>query len=275
MTPAALKSYSLKDLTQLAKQGGVRGWQSMRKDQLVKALLTVTKSKASTNGAKKAAVPARRSPAKATPRATTGRKSAGPTTNGRVVAAKCARAGWQFARAHEQFARHRGQCTRAPASQPGQSQARTLQEPGQRSREGQRPRGQRANRGHGSRPVLVARLLGSEASKRGARAGRDEPELAHGPALSPPAGSFRRGRHQRLGARDPRHRSARRREQLVRARRQLAVELSVGTGLHGRPTTAFIRWSAPTWSPRPSLVPATRSTKTGPTWPRTSTRSTP
>jgi hypothetical protein len=90
MTPAALKSYSLKDLTHLAKQGGVRGWQSMRKDQLVKALLTVTKSKTPTNGAKKAAVPARRSPAKATPRAattSTSRKTAAPAANGRVPAA--------------------------------------------------------------------------------------------------------------------------------------------------------------------------------------------
>jgi hypothetical protein len=85
MTPAALKSYSLKDLTQLAKQGGVRGWQSMRKDQLVKALLTVTKSKTSTAGAKKAAVPARRSPAKATARPAAGRKTTGSATNGRPV----------------------------------------------------------------------------------------------------------------------------------------------------------------------------------------------
>ena len=46
MTPAALKSYSHKDLAQMAKQGGVRGWHSMRKDQLVKALLTTAKPKA-------------------------------------------------------------------------------------------------------------------------------------------------------------------------------------------------------------------------------------
>jgi hypothetical protein len=59
MTPAALKSYSLKDLTQMAKQGGVRGWQSMRKDQLVKALLSAAKAK-STSG-KQVTAPARRS----------------------------------------------------------------------------------------------------------------------------------------------------------------------------------------------------------------------
>ena len=61
MTPTALKSYSHKDLAQMAKQGGVRGWHSMRKDQLVKALLTTVKPKAT----KKVATPARRSPAKA------------------------------------------------------------------------------------------------------------------------------------------------------------------------------------------------------------------
>src|SRR6476646_79046 len=63
MTPAALKSYSHKDLAQMAKQGGVRGWHSMRKDQLVKALLTTSKPKATTSS-KKVAAPARRSPAK-------------------------------------------------------------------------------------------------------------------------------------------------------------------------------------------------------------------
>ncbi|HEX3726869.1 MAG TPA: DUF4912 domain-containing protein [Pirellulales bacterium] len=65
MTPAALKSYSHKDLSQLAKQGGVRGWHSMRKDQLVKAILMVAKTKTNGSAAKKAAAPARRSaPAK-------------------------------------------------------------------------------------------------------------------------------------------------------------------------------------------------------------------
>jgi hypothetical protein len=38
MTAATLKSMTLKDLAQLAKRRGVRGWQTMRKEQLVKAL---------------------------------------------------------------------------------------------------------------------------------------------------------------------------------------------------------------------------------------------
>ena len=71
MTPAALKSYSHKDLAQMAKQGGVRGWHSMRKDQLVKALLTTTKPKVGTATSKKAVVPARRSTPQAKPVRTT------------------------------------------------------------------------------------------------------------------------------------------------------------------------------------------------------------
>lgn len=70
ITPAALKSYSHKDLAQMAKQGGVRGWHSMRKDQLVKALLTATKAKANGSSSKKAAAPAvrRLGPAKSVTR---------------------------------------------------------------------------------------------------------------------------------------------------------------------------------------------------------------
>jgi hypothetical protein len=63
MTPAALKSQSHKDLAQMAKQGGVRGWHSMRKDQLVKALLTNAKAKTVSSNPKKVAAPARRSTA--------------------------------------------------------------------------------------------------------------------------------------------------------------------------------------------------------------------
>jgi uncharacterized protein len=62
MTPAALKSHSHKDLAQMAKQGGVRGWHSMRKDQLVQALVTAANAKS----VKKSAAPARRSRASKT-----------------------------------------------------------------------------------------------------------------------------------------------------------------------------------------------------------------
>ena len=43
MTASTLRSYSTKDLAQLAKRRGVNGWHSMRKDQLVRALLTRTR----------------------------------------------------------------------------------------------------------------------------------------------------------------------------------------------------------------------------------------
>ncbi len=61
MTPAALKSYSHKDLAEMAKQGGVRGWHSMRKDQLVKALLANHSKPAPARANKKAVAPVRRS----------------------------------------------------------------------------------------------------------------------------------------------------------------------------------------------------------------------
>jgi uncharacterized protein len=61
MTSASLKSYSQKDLAQMAKQGGVRGWHTMRKDQLVKALLTASRSKVSkARTSKKVATPVAR-----------------------------------------------------------------------------------------------------------------------------------------------------------------------------------------------------------------------
>lgn len=79
MTSASLKSYSHKDLAQMAKRGGVRGWHSMRKDQLVKALLSASKAKPSSSAAKKSATPARRSSQNKTTSRQDSRKS-----NGRV-----------------------------------------------------------------------------------------------------------------------------------------------------------------------------------------------
>lgn len=46
LTAEKLKSYTAKDLGQMAKSQGVPGWHGMRKDQLVRALLKTTKSKA-------------------------------------------------------------------------------------------------------------------------------------------------------------------------------------------------------------------------------------
>ncbi len=63
MTPASLKSYSQKDLAQMAHQGGVRGWHTMKKDQLIKALLTAARLRVSKlHTSSKVAAPARRSP---------------------------------------------------------------------------------------------------------------------------------------------------------------------------------------------------------------------
>ena len=85
MTPAALNSYSHKDLAQMAKRGGVRGWHSMRKDQLVKAILSANKKSTPATTAKKVvATPARRSgPAKTAAHVANGRAAG---TNGRAAA---------------------------------------------------------------------------------------------------------------------------------------------------------------------------------------------
>jgi hypothetical protein len=71
ITPATLKSYTLKDLVELAKKSGVPGWKSMRKEQLVKALTRVQKTKA----------PAAQSKSKPAAKATAARRPA-PARNG-------------------------------------------------------------------------------------------------------------------------------------------------------------------------------------------------
>ena len=45
MTAETLNGYSTKVLAEMAKNRGVRGWHSMRKDQLVKSLLKVVRQK--------------------------------------------------------------------------------------------------------------------------------------------------------------------------------------------------------------------------------------
>ncbi|MCR4415845.1 MAG: Rho termination factor N-terminal domain-containing protein, partial [Thermoguttaceae bacterium] len=44
MTAAQLKSRTAKDLAQLAKRKGIAGWHSMRKDELVQALIRFSKT---------------------------------------------------------------------------------------------------------------------------------------------------------------------------------------------------------------------------------------
>jgi hypothetical protein len=52
MTAETLNSYSAKDLAEMAKTRGVRGWHSMRKDQLIKALLKIVREKANKSKAR-------------------------------------------------------------------------------------------------------------------------------------------------------------------------------------------------------------------------------
>src|SRR5215469_12168604 len=50
MTAETLSSKSVKDLAQMAKRRGIHGWHSMRKDQLVRALVRLAANKSATNG---------------------------------------------------------------------------------------------------------------------------------------------------------------------------------------------------------------------------------
>src|SRR5262245_34131631 len=47
MTSSALNDYSCKDLAQMARSKGVPGWHSMRKDQLIRALIKQSRAKLS------------------------------------------------------------------------------------------------------------------------------------------------------------------------------------------------------------------------------------
>ena len=64
LTAASLNGYSLKNLAQMAKTRGVRGWHEMRKDQLVRALLREAKRKASASRASAKTGEAAKRPAK-------------------------------------------------------------------------------------------------------------------------------------------------------------------------------------------------------------------
>jgi hypothetical protein len=85
MTADTLKSYTLKDLAKIAKQRGVNGWQSMRKEQLVKALVRVSKTSANSRSAKIKAAPVQRSARTASGRVAT--TTARATSSSRAAAA--------------------------------------------------------------------------------------------------------------------------------------------------------------------------------------------
>jgi hypothetical protein len=88
MTAASLRSTTCKELGQIAKQEGVPGWHSMRKDELIKALLNVARRKSRVPKTKKLAA---RNSAAANGRATNGHAtnrhatSARKATNPRVA----------------------------------------------------------------------------------------------------------------------------------------------------------------------------------------------
>lgn len=63
MTADSLNGYTMKDLAQMAKRRGVHGWHSMRKDQLVQALVRAAKSAAAKGKLKQKVAASRRSAA--------------------------------------------------------------------------------------------------------------------------------------------------------------------------------------------------------------------
>ncbi|WP_262026903.1 DUF4912 domain-containing protein [Blastopirellula sp. J2-11] len=88
ITAASLKEYTAKDLAQMAKSRGVSGWHSMRKDELVKAILKLNRTPVSrkaaatkaTNTAQKStksdAAPAKRSRTAAPPKSASAKNGA-------------------------------------------------------------------------------------------------------------------------------------------------------------------------------------------------------
>ncbi|HTU23858.1 MAG TPA: DUF4912 domain-containing protein [Pirellulales bacterium] len=96
MTPASLQTYTQKDLAQMARQGGVRGWHSMRKDQLIRALLSAKRA-----AAKKALAPARRSPpSKVTAATTSARRTTAHTPAAPVAVSHSAATGSRSVNGH-------------------------------------------------------------------------------------------------------------------------------------------------------------------------------
>lgn len=84
MTADSLNGYTMKDLAQMAKRRGVHGWHSMRKDQLVQALVRAAKSAAAKGKLKQKVAASRRS---APASATIARPTTSAATHRKAVAA--------------------------------------------------------------------------------------------------------------------------------------------------------------------------------------------
>lgn len=81
ITQASLKSQSAKDLSQLAREKGVTGWHSMRKADLIKALLKIARQNSAKSAAKKKATRKTASKsAKATPKANSSKAASSKAT---------------------------------------------------------------------------------------------------------------------------------------------------------------------------------------------------
>lgn len=80
LTASALRAYTYKDLAQMAKQRGVQGWHSMRKDELVRALVNLARRKSKTTAKRntKSKSSAKKSPA------TSNKGASAKATNGKA-----------------------------------------------------------------------------------------------------------------------------------------------------------------------------------------------
>ncbi|MDZ4819281.1 MAG: DUF4912 domain-containing protein [Planctomycetota bacterium] len=96
MTAATLRAYSVKDLAQMAKRRGLNGWNTMRKDQLVKALAKVA-AKVAKRPAVSHAVVSRGTVARTAPAAASRQKSATKAAPTRRSAAPVGRAAQSLA----------------------------------------------------------------------------------------------------------------------------------------------------------------------------------
>ena len=101
MTAATLKEYTIKDLAQMAKKRGIQGWHSMRKNELIRALVRDEKQISLKNGSNSSGRRAasrngsngrRRSPSAKNATATTRRSSKSATKRPSVVARKIQKA---------------------------------------------------------------------------------------------------------------------------------------------------------------------------------------